>query len=252
MHRLGLLARWLVLALVLAPLARAEDVKSQVEDAAARAYELVNKGQFSEAVALYQKAYELAPTAALLFNIATIYDKKLQDHDRAADYYRRYIKADDADGQLIKKATLRLEAFKAESDNGLVRPTIVSPVTTTADAPGAGPLPVWKWVSLGAGVAVAGAGGVVLALGLNDYATVTKAPGYSTPDAIIQLTRAQALKAIADGTTKKTIGIVMLGVGGALVATSVVLFAMGGSQSGVRASFILTPNGGAVMAQGSF
>jgi hypothetical protein len=90
-------------------------------------------------------------------------------------------------------------------------------------------------------------------MGLGDYGTVTSAVGYGNTGAIVQMTRAQALKAVADGTTKKTIGFVLMGAGAALIATSVIFFAVGGSsEPNVQASLLFMPDGAAITAQGRF
>jgi tetratricopeptide (TPR) repeat protein len=107
-----------------------------------QAFELHAAGNYAAAIAMYLKAYEASSSAVTLLNIATIYDRKLHERDLAADYYRRYLHAPDAEPDLVQKATERLTALKQGDD---VRPASratgadASPATDTA-LPGPGEL----------------------------------------------------------------------------------------------------------------
>ena len=81
-------------------------------------------------------------------------------------------------------------------------------------------------ILLGAGAAVALAGGVVFALGARDHAKVSDSSGYGMPGAVDSLTEAQANALIQSGDRKKLIGVIGFGVGGALLATSGILWAI--------------------------
>jgi hypothetical protein len=102
-----------------------------------QAFELHAAGNYAAAIAMYLKAYAASSSAVTLLNIATIYDRKLHERDLAADYYRRYLHAPDAEPDLVQKATERLTALKRADD---VRP---ASRRTEVDAPPAtdGPLP---------------------------------------------------------------------------------------------------------------
>ena len=63
----------------------------------------------------------------ILLNVATIYDRKLHERDLAAEYYRRYLRAPDAEPDLVLKATQRLTALKQE-DASAPRASAVRPV----------------------------------------------------------------------------------------------------------------------------
>src|SRR5262245_43517057 len=84
---------------------RAEAKDATSEELAAQAFEHYKKGEFPQALSLYQRAYQLAPTTAILYNMASIYDHKLHERDLASEYYRRYLRASDADPELTRKAT---------------------------------------------------------------------------------------------------------------------------------------------------
>jgi tetratricopeptide (TPR) repeat protein len=118
------LAAALVLEVTAAPLtariARAEGPAAgapaqTVEQLASQAYEQTSTGKYSEAIATYMKAFEISRAAAVLYNIAAIYDRKLHERSLAMEYFRRYLQAPDADPEFARKATERLSALKAET-----------------------------------------------------------------------------------------------------------------------------------------
>lgn len=74
-------------------------------DEAFRAYQ---GGRFAEAVALYLEAYDAAPNADILYNVARIYDAKLLDRPLAISFYRRYISDPGAVADRVQLANERL------------------------------------------------------------------------------------------------------------------------------------------------
>lgn len=147
----------------------ADDAVSQVEALAGEARALYDAGEFGQAVAKYLEAYKLQPTAAVLYNVAVIYDKKLKEVDLAIDFYRRYIGSPDADPQAVQRATARLQALKAEKETR--RQAELSTLTPTGGGQAEGqrtppPAPmstqaVTGWVMASAGAALLIGGGVV-------------------------------------------------------------------------------------------
>jgi hypothetical protein len=87
-----------------------------VEQLAERAFQQQAAGNYSESIATYLKAYEISHAGAILFNVAAIYDRKLHERDLAAEYFRRYLKAPDAEPELVERATTRLTALKKEAE----------------------------------------------------------------------------------------------------------------------------------------
>lgn len=76
-----------------------------------------NVGRFSEALTEYQKAYELLPLPAFLFNIGQCY-RQLNDHERAIFFFEGYLREASPPGQralaleLLRESTRRLDESK--------------------------------------------------------------------------------------------------------------------------------------------
>jgi tetratricopeptide (TPR) repeat protein len=119
-------ACWLSSALVLAsaPAAQADEpampsaeppARTEVELAeslANDAFAAYEEHDYAEAVSLYLRAYETAPGADILFNVARIYDVKLSDRELASRFYRRYIAEPGADPERVRLANQRLAALR--------------------------------------------------------------------------------------------------------------------------------------------
>lgn len=91
-----------------------EPTAAQLSDQAYTKYEA---GDFPGAVALYMKAYAISVDARILFNVAQIYDKKVQDRDLALEYYRRYLKSTTTEEDLVRKATARVTELQRQVDS---------------------------------------------------------------------------------------------------------------------------------------
>jgi tetratricopeptide (TPR) repeat protein len=85
----------------------------RVEALAQAASELVRAGDFLGAISRFEEAYRLEPAAALLYNIAFVYDLKLGDVVQARVYYERYLVAPDADADGSRRARERLASLNA-------------------------------------------------------------------------------------------------------------------------------------------
>jgi len=125
-------------------------------------------GRFAEAAQLLQQAYDLYPSAVLLYNMARV--EESAGHDRkAADLYERYLDADPsaASRPTIEKrvATLRArererEEAKRERDVALSRAALAEQRARDESSASqtAGALP---WIACGVGVAGVAAGVVL-------------------------------------------------------------------------------------------
>jgi hypothetical protein len=116
----------------LAPDARAagDETTETVEQLAERAYSLQAAGKDAEAITIYLKVYDLSKDGILLLNVARIYDTKLHEPALAAEFYRRYLLAPDADADRVKKVTDRLAVLKREAEEERTR--MVAPAAPTA------------------------------------------------------------------------------------------------------------------------
>jgi tetratricopeptide (TPR) repeat protein len=111
--------------------AAAEPSAEQLAD---DAYKLHAAGKYAEAISLYVKAYEISNAGATLYNVATIYDRKLHEPELAVEFYRRYLRAGDAEPQWIEKATERITALKAQESEERARLTAsVAPAPAPSD-----------------------------------------------------------------------------------------------------------------------
>jgi hypothetical protein len=124
-----------------APGLPASSTTLSAEHLAARAYELHESGRYAEAIAIYLEAYQVSNAAVALLNVATIYDRKLHEPGLAADYYRRYLAAPDAEPDLVKKAAARLTALKEEEAAGPAGGGSMAAGTVALPPPGAADLP---------------------------------------------------------------------------------------------------------------
>lgn len=129
MRRLHIAASVAVSLLVMSPFAAADesartpgaaDTTAQPPksaDSTEDAYASYQKGDFVSAIANYKKAYSETSDIRIMFNIATIYDKKLHDRELAEEYYRRYVLFPDAEPDLLRRAHERLSAIKEEKES---------------------------------------------------------------------------------------------------------------------------------------
>jgi tetratricopeptide (TPR) repeat protein len=107
------------------------------ESYAERAFGAYERGEYAEAVALYQQAYEAAPSADALYNIARVYDVGLRDRPLAINYYRRYLSDPGANPERIGRASQRLTQLReAEASELAATPSPpASPPAATAPPP---------------------------------------------------------------------------------------------------------------------
>src|ERR1700729_920445 len=127
----GITVTSLALGLVGQPAFADESSRQTVEQLAEKAYQQHAAGKYAESIATYLKAYEISKASETLFNVATIYDRKLNERELAEDYYRRYIRQPDANPDLVRRATERLTTMKREAQEEQARKAAL-PVTTAS------------------------------------------------------------------------------------------------------------------------
>lgn len=226
--------------------AQPADTVEKVEALAREARTLYDAGEFGQSVAVYLEAYKLQPTAAVLYNVAVIYDKKLQEADLAIDFYRRYIGSPDADPAAVQRATARIQELKVEQaarrEADLARlPTRTErpPATEPALQPVEVERPlsgqtVWGYVALGSGVALA-AGGAVMGVLAGDAADEFAASS-DLDDKLEYRDTAQSRALVAD---------ILIGVGAAAAVTGLLMIVLDdGEPAATGASVGFAPTAG--------
>jgi tetratricopeptide (TPR) repeat protein len=259
-----------VLGATTAPVRAAEPVREGESSNDARVAELNETGakhyakrNYRLAIESFIEAYAIDHDPNLLFNIARCYEE-LGETAAAIEKYQAFIAAPgaDADGRVRAEASLRsLKQLKGTSQDprDTARPGDAAPAAAADPPAEESPeiAPYLKWGALGGGVLLAGLGATFYYLGAQDHAEVTSAAGYGDPNAVHPLTRSEAQALVDSGDTKKLIGGIGMGVGGALLVTSVVLFVTGGKPdtgetSGVAFGFAPGPGDVSAALSGRF
>jgi hypothetical protein len=89
-----------------------EDIE-HAEAYAAQAFQAYAQRDYEKAVALYLQAYEAAPSADILYNIARVHDLGLQDVALAISFYQDYVLSPDAEPRRIEIARERITRLSA-------------------------------------------------------------------------------------------------------------------------------------------
>jgi tetratricopeptide (TPR) repeat protein len=250
-HRHRVAAVVLVAASIYSPSVLADDTAaadpssvSQSERRAADAFAAYNKKEYAAAIALYLEAYDAAPSASILYNIARIYDLKLHNRPSALAFYRRYVADPAAQGDLIDIANQRLRELRNTeiatarvADDGAVRTD-----GGTAHARDAVPRAAhdaseerrggwstlrWTGVALGAvGLVGVGVGG---GFGLAAMSRASTAKDQCDGNACVSQQGVDAARTAHSDATVATIGFAG---GGALLLTGVALYFLGGEKAG--------------------
>lgn len=101
----------------------APEAREQAESFANQAFDEFSKGNYEAAVGLYERAFELAASGALLFNIARIYDTRLGDQKQAEAYYQRCVDNPGTEQDLVRRAQERLQAIRNAKTDEAIPPT---------------------------------------------------------------------------------------------------------------------------------
>jgi len=156
-------------------------------------------------------------------------------------------------GQVERRESERLKgATEEQALDGiaiLFRRMFAPELGETGKEKGGGRL--WTWVATGAAGAVLVAGAVVLGIGQGDLGEANDLAGRSMTEDVY-LSRVESLE--DEGTAKTTAGGVLLGVGGALAVTAVVLFFLEGQDDSkpVAVAPVVSGQGGAIVVGGRF
>jgi tetratricopeptide (TPR) repeat protein len=210
-------------------------------------------GRYEQAVEHFQRAYELSPQPALLFNIANAFER-MGEYQKAADHLRRYLDSPRADDiASVRERIRRLELAARASEIDAKQREDDKPAPAAAGASTASPAQAEVGVesraegprrsrvvpfSLMAGGGVAIAGGVLAAFlsssAGDDADALCNEDGLCTRDAKPELDRQKRLALISD---------VSIGVGvGCAAAGALLLFLRRGDDEPLeRASVDVRP-----------
>jgi tetratricopeptide (TPR) repeat protein len=216
---------------------QAADIE-RAERHAADAYQAYSAGRYGTAVSLYVQAYNAAPNADILYNIARIYDTKLGDRQLAMTFYRRYIADPGALADRIKIANERLAALReAELAAEQSQPTEIGTpirVSSGALAP-AEPERSWSNQEL-VGVLVGAAGVVGIGIGV----------GFG----IAAMSGASTAKELCDGNAcRERRGVIAANDANQNARVSTVGFAAGGVLLGIGTALFLSADKSTERAQ---
>lgn len=273
----------LALSLTLGPVrAHADDDEPAVASATGEASEsearvlslsdegsaLYERGEYRHALEKFIAAFTIGQDPNLLFNMGRCYEQ-LGEKSAAEEKYRAFIADPGADPAGVERARALIDSLNAPTPVA-TDAAVLMPVASAAPAPvrdseradePSGLRTILPWATLGASVACLTAGTTLYLMGAADHGRITDSRGYDDPNGISPLTEARAHDLVSSGDTKKTLGGIGLGLGGALLATSIVLFVTGESDApaahGARdprlgVTLAPGPSGGSVGLIGSF
>ena len=209
-------------------------------------------GHFPEAIEEFEKAYDLKPEPIFLYNIAQSH-RQNKNAERAIFFYRRYLEAEPRakNRAEVEKRIKDMESLFAEEKERAAAPAVQppavapappAPVVVAAPAP-IEPPPSPEKVSAnpGRGLRMAGVvlSGVGLAgIGTGIYFGVHQASLYNQAH---DTTKGYDYQKDQSAGTFQALEWVALGLGGAVLATGVVLYIVGASTSGPSQTVALVP-----------
>lgn len=212
--------------------ARADDeidaTSLRAEKLADDAFSRASRGAYRDAIELYVQANEVAPSAALSFDVAWLYDKHLAAPGLALEWYRRSVAAPDVTPGLRARAEERIAALEAAPKTSGSGPS-PSPLAPKPDTSGDSWSPLRTWAIL-----TGGTGLVALGIGVG-FAVVaktkdTQAGRYCDGD---RCTDVRALTLTDEATSAATIANVAIVSGAVLIAGGVTLWLLAPRRAGV-------------------
>jgi tetratricopeptide (TPR) repeat protein len=236
---------------------------SRAENYAADAFAAYEKKDYQEAVVLYLKALEATPSADVLFNLAKIYDTKLNDRQLAMSFYRRYIADPGAEPDRVRVANTRLTELRELEAAASEKPAAVAATAAVGEQQKGSPpaakssgasdstvppadhgLSGMQWAGIATGIVGLGgvAVGTVFGFSAKSDAEIANQECNGN-DCRTQ----RGVDAAKDAATKADVSTASFIAGGALIAVGTVLLLTGGSSApteGPTANFRITPYAG--------
>jgi hypothetical protein len=191
---------------------------------------------YRHAVEKFLRAHAMEPDPNLLFNIARCY-QALGDREAAMENYQMFLDSADADPSGRRRAEEALAALRRRpggSGAASGAATARSGASAARAAPAAAAVDdggksrrVLPFVGVSLGIAAVAAGAVVYVLGMRDHDLVTGSPGYGKSGEVDVMTEAEARQFVDSGRNRKLVGGIAMGVGGAVLATSLAVLLIG-------------------------
>jgi hypothetical protein len=212
---------------------------------------LYRSGDYRHALEKFIEAHALDADPNALFNIGRCYEQ-LGQRDAALEKYELFLAAPGVDPAGVERAQASMAALRALSSE----PPPEKPAAAPSPPVHASYAPWVPWVTLGGGALFVAAGATVYALGMRDHARVTDLPAYGQPDVPVGMTWKRAHALVRAGDTKKLVGAMGLGLGGAALATASALFLFRDGPVQHEPSIAVEPSalpgGGGVLLAGTF
>jgi tetratricopeptide (TPR) repeat protein len=237
----------LAIGLSIGASAEAQDKpKETAEQLAEQGYASYEAGKYADAIGLYMKAFQISGDARLLYNVASIYDKKLHDRPLAEDFYRRYLRSTTTEPALVKKANERLTEMKNERET----------LRENSDAPARpGPAPAAEGAPSPSGGSSMRTAGLVVGVGGLALVGVGAGFGLSASSKADDVSRdcpndrcvvADAVEKRDDASRDATLSTIFFGVGLAAVAGGTIMILVAPKSKAAALRLDLRANGAAL------
>jgi tetratricopeptide (TPR) repeat protein len=218
--------------------------------------------EFRNALNSFQEAYKLDAKVNLIFNIAKCHEALDEIPDAIARYDEFAAKPGADAGSRAKaidsaRGLRELEEARKRTATKSETPAdhVAGPTETKTPAPTETVKPAlpkeggvrssgdpYLGLSIGflaGGVIAAGVGTYFFVKGGSTHSGITDAPNYSVPGAAVGITEARARELADQGTTQKTVGVVLFAGAGAMLATAGVFALMHKGRPPTTASAVL-------------
>ena len=223
------MTRILLILLVFSPLHAQEgptaaDVE-RVERLSSDAAVHYRAGRFRDAITLYQDAWQIVPSAGVLYNIARCHEA-LGLWMEAADRFDKVVVDGHAPPELRARAAERSRQARQQAvqkasapppPEATPEPAFTPPTAAASDPPEDGALRTSAWFLGGAGLAAFVTGGILVGMGNGDLADLESAKHGGQGD----LTRVEALDLRDQGESRRLVGTVTMVIGGAALLGAV-------------------------------
>ena len=232
--------------------AQEPEAKTSAENWYQVALEHMEKGKYVTAGVAFEQAYILDANPTLLYNAARAYEKG-RKIKRAKRLYQRYSIQDGVEKERRQKALGRIKAIDRElvsrlKDKLKDKPPPNGPDISATD--GEASLGSWAWVSVGTGIVLGISAGVLRSIAVGDRASLQEKMQIAPPGVTSGVSQFDAYDVEASANRLDTAALVSGIVGGALLATGIVMLFLPQSETTIGVSPL--GSGWIVGAEGRF